>query len=113
MMAEVRSDLIPRVTLEHRRYTEHMQDEPDVLVLHPEDRKVLSREVSDAMPWAVKLLDHRGVREATFETPPVAEIDYGQFLSMDIVVTDRMPQGFFVVGKREPIKNVALQRARR
>lgn len=94
--SQVRSMLVPHIVAEQHRLTmQSVAGEPDVLVLHPTDRLTLFREINHAYPWQAP-------------TNP-AENAYEQFNGMDIVITDRMMPGYFVVGRRVPIDRVMIE----
>lgn len=93
--SQVRSMLVPHILAEQHRLTiQSAIGEPDVLVLHPTDRLTLFREINHQYPWQAP-------------TNP-AENAYEQFNGMDIVTTDKMMPGYFVVGRRVPIERVVI-----
>lgn len=95
---EKRSTVAHRAVEEYYRYATQMGIEPDVLVLSKTEAKTLLQECGHPVPWAC--------------TPGSGEVGYGQFNGMDIVATDRMPDGFIIVGRRVPTEVVIIQRKR-
>jgi hypothetical protein len=94
-VSEPRWTLIPRIIIErHRQIASGTDVLPDVLMLHPEDVLILEDEIAHEMLW--------------YGSPPVGEVKCRQFYGMDILVSEKMTQGFFVVGHRLPIERVMV-----